>query len=119
MNIIEKLDSMALEPLPFVRGGKGRPKPLSKNGIEADMPPKLFTILKMRMPQLTANDILSFKEYGGEKNDVCVNINPKKFDIRYEDIKVLANRFGMTGLKYEDMQIRIWFSGNIIWDVIS
>lgn len=86
---------------------------------EISIPPKLFSLLKMRMRTLTQADIVGFKEFGHERNDIVVNINPKKFDIRWDDIKVLANRFGMTGLKYEDHKIRIWFRGDVIWDMIS
>jgi hypothetical protein len=85
---------------------------------QVELPHKLFTILKMRMRDLSPADITLFKQYGHERNDIVVNIKPKKFDIRWDDIKVLANKFGLTGLKYEDHQIRMWFRGDVIWDVI-
>jgi len=116
--LLERIDSMAQDSVPWEVGPVGRPGPPSKHGTEREIPPKLFVILKMRMRELTHHDILSVKEYGGEKNDLVVNINPKKFDIRWNDLKTLANKFGMTGLKYEDHQIRMWFAGDIIWDVI-
>ena len=85
---------------------------------ELELPPRLFAILKMCMKRLSHGDIILYKQFGGERNDIVVNIKPKKFDIRYNDIKTLANKFGLTGLKYENNQIRMWFDGGILWSII-